>query len=149
MRIEEIKKYIADDGTEFDNEKDCVKYEATDYTEYMLGNIPHKMVIEDDITPWCGSCCYGYLFLWIETKEDKERFEEWCCGRYDTPNITARLCETYVVECYMAKEFSEELGDIDTINSIHTVGDFEHRVLHQTHEAEFYVKNMFKRGNAK
>ena len=40
MRIEEIKKYIADDGTEFDNEKDCIKYEATDYTEYMLGNIP-------------------------------------------------------------------------------------------------------------
>lgn len=149
MRIEEIKKYIADDGTEFDNEKDCIKYEATDYTEYMLGNIPHMMVIEDAITPWCGSIIYGYLFLWIETEGDKARFEEWCEGRYDAPRVIAKLCETYVVECCMSTEFSEELDDIERVCGIWTIGDFEHRVMHQTHEAEFYVKNMFKRGNAK
>lgn len=71
-----IEKYVADDGTEFDNEKDCVKYEGTDYTEYMLKDIPYRFVATQS---WFSglSDCECLLLFKIENRDQADRMEEW------------------------------------------------------------------------
>lgn len=149
MRIEEIKKYIADDGKEFDNEKDCIKYEGTAYTEYMLKDIPHKLVLENSLTMIEGSCCYCYLFVYIDTKEHKEQFEEWCDGFRVCRTINTNVGGVYVIECSMTDDFSEKLEDVDGANYMMSVGDFTHKMVEGICNAENYVKHEFGKENTK
>ena len=149
MRIEEIKMYIADDGKEFDNEKDCIKYEGTAYTEYMLKDIPHKLVLENSLTMIEGSCCYCYLFVYIDTKEHKEQFEEWCDGFRVCRTINVDVGGVYVIECPMTDDFSEKLEDVDSANWIMSIGDFTHKMVDGINRAEHYVKHEFGKENAK
>lgn len=148
MRIEEIKKYIADDGKEFDNEKDCIKYEGTAYTEYMLKDIPHKLVLEDNLAPWCGSCCYGYLFVHASCKEELDAVKEWyeSFGRRTFPSDYAG---TFVFEVAMTEDFAVSLDKIMSVNFAMPIWEFIHYIIGNTLEAEHYVKHEFGKENAK
>lgn len=71
-----IEKYVADDGTEFDNEKDCVKYEGTDYTQYMLNGIEYSFV---PAQRWFDNAneCITFLLIKVANEEQANRISEW------------------------------------------------------------------------
>ena len=123
MRIEEIKKYIADDGKEFDTLEECEKHErnAQD-AKYMLGNIPWAMVdYEDFYGNSSGSNTCYYLILHFENRDQVDRFEMWLSSNCDKLRHEAGslVGETVFVDVYTGCECGE-LADIDSVYGYYT-----------------------------
>lgn len=128
MRIEEIKKYIADDGNEFDNEGECTDYEQRmkGNAEYMLGNIPHHIMVESSLFPYCGSETYGYLFVMCSDYEEVTRFKEWL-ETYGYDSVDVVPYHTMAVEVYFNNEVATLKG-IENVNEVYSLYEFVHRL---------------------
>lgn len=123
MRIEEIKKYIADDGLEFETEEECEIHEQTmQDAKYMLGNILWDMVdYEDFYGNSSGSNTCYYLILRFENRDQVDRFGMWLCSncgklRHEADSLVG---ETVFVDVYTGCECGE-LADIDSVYGYYT-----------------------------
>lgn len=124
MRIEEIKKYIADDGKEFATAKECEEYEnnETRNAEYMLRDIPWYMVDYEDFNgDNSGSNTCYYLILRFENREQVERFAMWLDSNADELRHKADslVGETVFVDVYTGRERGE-LAEIDGVYGYYT-----------------------------
>ena len=74
----EIKKYIADDGTSFDNEKDCENYEKTVWNYYLITASP-------DLTE--GRGYYKTHLVKVAGHKDLAlcKVQDWCFKTYGPP----------------------------------------------------------------
>ena len=78
--MKEITKYIADDGTEFEDEDECLDYERTEKIKTMQGV---KFFYGDgkEITDYSSLevLLESTFFIRITDKDDFDKFEEMLC----------------------------------------------------------------------
>lgn len=132
MRIEEIKKYISDDGLEFETEEECEMHEQnTKDAKYMLGDIPWAMVdYEDFYGNSSGSNTCYYLILRFENRDQVDRFDMWLWANGDKLRHEADslVGETVFVDVYTGCECGE-LADIDSVYGYYTEAEMITRAV--------------------
>lgn len=147
MRIEEIKKYIADDGKEFDNERECLRYEKKCAANVKnLKGMLYKYYDTDDLFD-SGCDCDGYIFLKIRSRAEQEQFTKW----YNAANDVGEMCDdscdwlvgkTIMVDCYNPNDCS--IDGIECVYSFETVEQniarYAERILTVTNGNDWMVK---------
>lgn len=156
MRIENTTHYVADDGTHFGTEKECMDYEEIlmRRADFMLKDIPHKVVVEAYMTPFCGSHCYGYLFLHFRNTFEAERANLWYNKLADSKGLHWMSKDTVVCYVSFRVEYNGDndemlLGLIDNVDEYKTIEEFAHELVEETYLAEHYVKYDFEKENTK
>ena len=135
MRIEEIKKYIADDGKEFATAKECEAYENNEMrnAEYMLRDIPWAMVDYEDFNgDHSGSNTCYYLILRFENRDQVDRFALWLDSytgalRHKADSLVG---ETVFVDVYTGCECGK-LEDIDDVYGYYTEAEMITRAVNR------------------
>lgn len=147
MKIEEIKKYIADDGKEFDNECECLRYEkkcAADVKN--LKGMQYLFYTTDCL--WDSGCdCDGYIFLKIGSRAEQEQFAKW----YNAANDVGKVCDdscdwlvgkTIMIDCYNPNDNS--IDGVEYVYSFETVEQniarYAERILSAVNRDDWMVK---------
>lgn len=125
MKIKNI--YISCDGTEFETEEECVKYEKkiSSDAKTALKGIWYQMVSQEDLCD--GSACNYYLFLKIENEMQQSQFASWynaindgCCKSKCDDSCPWLVGKTIMVDCYTGGELSD-LEDIIYVYRFETI----------------------------
>ena len=114
-------KYVAYDGTEFNSERECEKYEET-MADRLVGDIPHEIISAEELRD--GSDSNLFVFMRIETKEQAVRFAKWIDNLYSYGkkvqiDVEKIVGKRIVIDCY--NDRSEELNDIFEVYDVQTV----------------------------
>lgn len=157
MKKAEFVRYIADDGKMFCREDECLEYEKNHNAsaEFMLIEIPHKIVIDDELTHLSSSFCYGSLFLYLRNETDVDKFCKWFIAnrRCDRNSLSVNVGDTVVADVYFRNDYpcgaDYSLKDIENVNDFKSVEQLIHDLIEQTIIAEHYVKYDFEKENTK
>lgn len=122
-----VKTYIAEDGKEFSNERDCKNYETNLQLEKQLEEIKPLLIHKDDFIPCNGSENYeGHLYRWykVESQDQLNKVNELYNTGFEAANfpefINIEQAEefdfdsygTTLTDCkeYVTRFFSEGFG---------------------------------------
>lgn len=141
MTIKEAKTYIAADGTEFDNERDCKKYEE-DRAYILVTDIPHVVVEADEL--FDGSSCNLYAFFKVDTEDQAFRIVKWAVimGCDNAPMDAKDLIgKTAVVDCYNCMD--DTIENVESVYCLETISQYVARFIDRVYN----VANSIPVGN--
>ena len=127
MTIKETKTYIAADGTEFDNERDCRKHEE-DGAYILVMDIPHVVIEADEL--YDGSSCNVYAFFKVDTEDQAFRIAKWAviCGCENAPmDAKDMIGKTVVADCYNSVDDTVE--NVDSVYCVETISQYVARFI--------------------
>ena len=141
MRIEEIKKYIAADGEEFDNERDCIKHEE-ESAYILVTDIPHVVIEADEL--YDGSSCNLYAFFKVETEDQAFRIVKWAVimGCKNVPMDAKKLIgATVAVDCFNSMD--DTIINVESVYRVETISQYVARFIDRVYN----VANSIPVGN--
>ncbi len=118
-----IDKYVAIDGKQFDNEKECAEYENTIDRFALIRDIPIVFVNHDEVFP-SGGCNDQLVLFNIKTSVQAHLLIEWC----NNNNIAVDVQEKYIVGrvCVIADAYTgTENPTIDDLQTGYLYGRLE------------------------
>lgn len=124
--VQIVHSFIADDGTEFSDAKECELHENMIKRQAFLEEISKLSLVDMDGYPPCDGAEYrqDYSYKWFEvfSEEDLDKLQLLCDGEIVVSSLPAKICietnfdeEMYFVgtvesSIYYAKELLQKLG---------------------------------------